>query len=826
MHTRTRSRSHSVTARSSPSQQQQQQHPSLRSAIGVGTTAESSSISTSQHHSYRIPIIGHSNSHLTSPMLNGSGAGSGNGGGSSGFGNHNNGHGNGNRSPSMTPRLSIRTPAMMLHSHPTSFERYLHSPFSSFLVKRARSSRRALLYLFLLLLTSWFLLSRPSKTNELVKLKALEAACRIFPWKKDCLGVHSPFDYLHFERELGYLMYPAHEARESDDSRSESGSEARYLGSRKKLTGNMAGDRAENTAAPSQPHPIHLLMDSAKRMWARKVERQSKTLREAIEEYERRYNRRPPKGFADWWWYAKGHNFLLVDEFDSLNDNILPFLAIPSSVIRQRTEKIQHDAEFWIQDKTFTLQLLGGGKAVDASGPMAIHPDRPNQMKQLIQPIAKYLPDMNLTFTGHDNPWIVMSGEAREQHIRSAKVGQCKSSSASRPGKAEQELILRLGLFSDVPEKLLTDPLDDWKYDGWAQSCPPNSALRKAARFSERLKDQAKAKPSSQKSLIHDHVQAMDVCSHPERQTLHGFTLWDGPRSGLAYPLFAMTSTLMHSDLLVPPIDQYDRPVGNDPRWEEKKRDKVVWRGSTTGADLNLTWMRDYSQRPRLCRLPSQTGPITLTYAPNDKPGQLGPTQDFTADKRTLAQEWFDFQFLGKPEQCGDSAACADFAKEFTWSDFMGQDEQNEYKYVIDVDGNGVSRQWVVLFQDSLGWSGRFHRLLSTNSLVFKSTIFPEWYRDHIQPWLHYVPISTDYNELWEVMAFFKGDENGRGEHDALAKEIALAGKEFAKTCWRMEDMRICFLGLWDGGLTLASFILQYARILYRDDDNPTSMDM
>lgn len=47
---------------------------------------------------------------------------------------------------------------------------------------------------------------------------------------------------------------------------------------------------------PSQPHPIHLLMDRARRDWDKKVARQSKTLREAVEEYEHRYGRRPPKG--------------------------------------------------------------------------------------------------------------------------------------------------------------------------------------------------------------------------------------------------------------------------------------------------------------------------------------------------------------------------------------------------------------------------------------------------------------------------------------------------------------------------------------------------
>lgn len=32
-------------------------------------------------------------------------------------------------------------------------------------------------------------------------------------------------------------------------------------------------------------------------------------------------------------------------------------------------------------------------------------------------------------------------------------------------------------------------------------------------------------------------------------------------------------------------------------------------------------------------------------------------------------------------------------------------------------------------------WSGRFHRLMRSNSLVLKSTIFPPWYRETIQPW-------------------------------------------------------------------------------------------
>lgn len=41
------------------------------------------------------------------------------------------------------------------------------------------------------------------------------------------------------------------------------------------------------------------------------------------------------------------------------------------------------------------------------------------------------------------------------------------------------------------------------------------------------------------------------------------------------------------------------------------------------------------------------------------------------------------------------SYSSAGFA-EFLWDDWMDESTQNDYKYVIDVDGNG--------------WSGRFHR--------------------------------------------------------------------------------------------------------------------
>ena len=51
---------------------------------------------------------------------------------------------------------------------------------------------------------------------------------------------------------------------------------------------------------PDGPHPIYELIRRAEARWVAKQHRSSKTLKQAVEEYERRYNRLPPKGFDHW----------------------------------------------------------------------------------------------------------------------------------------------------------------------------------------------------------------------------------------------------------------------------------------------------------------------------------------------------------------------------------------------------------------------------------------------------------------------------------------------------------------------------------------------
>lgn len=112
--------------------------------------------------------------------------------------------------------------------------------------------------------------------------------------------------------------------------------------------------------------------------------------------------------------------------------------------------------------------------------------------------------------------------------------------------------------------------------------------------------------------------------------------------------------------------------------------------------------------------------------------------------------------------------------------------------------------------------SARFRTHLLSNQIPFKATIYEEFYTEKIVPWVHYVrpfcllpptlalttsscqvPVRMDYSDLYNSLTFFS-------EHEALAEEIAQAGKEWAETHWRTVDMQAFVFRL----------LLEYGRVM------------
>ena len=168
-----------------------------------------------------------------------------------------------------------------------------------------------------------------------------------------------------------------------------------------------------------------------------------------------------------------------------------------------------------------------------------------------------------------------------------------------------------------------------------------------------------------------------------------------------------------------------------------------------------------------------------------------------------LNPAFLDTGMVGPPVQCSkEDGTCDEMASVFDgFDDRMSLEEQDTYKFALDIDGNS--------------WSGRFKRLMASNAMVLKATVFTEPWADWAVPWLHYVPLQVDYSDLWDILAFFRGDpETGKGAHDDLAKEIAQAGREWQEKYYRWEDLQSYQFRL----------LLEWAR-LYNDGDMDLDVD-
>ncbi|PLW07099.1 hypothetical protein PCASD_25404 [Puccinia coronata f. sp. avenae] len=541
---------------------------------------------------------------------------------------------------------------------------------------------------------------------------------------------------------------------------------------------------------PFERHPILNLIQNAEKEWARKLSRSSKTLAEAVAEYRRRYNQPPPYGFDKWWQYAVDHDVILKDEYDQIANDIKPFLAIEPSDLHHRGWVMANE-----RPETFTL-------TINSTNPVLItgkegHLARAKDLAKLINLFVNQLPPsssqiFNLTFTKHDQPAVQMTWARKQKMIEMAEAGE---------------------YFSPSDYVVPTNP----KLSNWANACPPSSALyRNESNLPPLESDDHPLTSAATKSLIYDHVKAMEVCGHPESMKLHGFTSAAGTDNVELVPLFTFAKTTTQSDVLVTPLEQYsDTYIGNDPEWALKKNPKLLWRGSTTGAEFKTGVEWQDSQRARLHLLAHQQDGSAHVLSPDDSLTRVAakPVQD-------LNHRLLDVSFSGGPVQC-DPPTCEYMAKNLQFAGTMGLDESYQYKYLIDVDGNG--------------WSGRFHRLMSTKSLVLKSTIFPEWYSDRVQPWVHYVPIKVDYSDLYDVMVFFRGEDDpadltkaqkkpassrrapraarrdSRLGHDHLAEKIATQGKRWAAEHWRRPDMAAYMFRL----------VLEWRRVMLRGTGEP-----
>ena len=90
-------------------------------------------------------------------------------------------------------------------------------------------------------------------------------------------------------------------------------------------------------------------MAEAEEKFKHLLSRQSKTLKRAVAEYKRRYGRNPPKGFDQWWDFARKHNVKIVDDYDAVFEDLAPFWNMSGEEFRTRVDVVRQVSSLaWI----------------------------------------------------------------------------------------------------------------------------------------------------------------------------------------------------------------------------------------------------------------------------------------------------------------------------------------------------------------------------------------------------------------------------------------------------------------------------------------------
>ncbi|KAF7715171.1 Beta-1,2-xylosyltransferase [Penicillium ucsense] len=528
---------------------------------------------------------------------------------------------------------------------------------------------------------------------------------------------------------------------------------------------------------PEQAHPISTLIQNAQQSFDDVRARQSKTLAEAVQEYERRYKMHPPPHFDKWFQFAQAKGVRLIDEFDSIYHNLRPFWAVKPAVIRARArETLGFDNAvigLLIRDGQVTL-IEGGGD------------DREWQRKAtvgMMKDFVKYLPDMDLVFNTHDEPRVVIPSEDLERlvqtatdHVIPAAFNQRTVTNAWSPRAAD----LNKG---DRIDEVRTTRFNRFAHQPtWTNSrisCPVDSPSRS---LDEDAPDHIEPYAQGELGFIYNTTAFSDICHTPSLRSSYGF--FDRPNAFDVvhdlFPVFSQSKISSFQDILYPSpwywADKVPYNKAKDYSWDAKSN-RMYWRGTTTGGFSRAGGWRRQHRQQFVDNVNSLADSKILAQTEDGSWVSQGVS-------RNTYRDLFDVKFtmIGQcdPDDCHAQQEYFDVVKA------AGQQDAWAHKFLVDIDGNA--------------FSGRFYAFLLSNSLVFKIAIFREWHEEWLKPWLHYVPLSLKGNEYVETMRYFTAEEEGK----KAAPAIATKGQEWAQQVLRKEDLEVWFFRL----------LLEYGRLV------------
>ncbi|KAF8517049.1 hypothetical protein BU17DRAFT_92221 [Hysterangium stoloniferum] len=515
-------------------------------------------------------------------------------------------------------------------------------------------------------------------------------------------------------------------------------------------------------------HPIRELIEGAERTWRQMHERQSKTLKQAVDEYIRRNGYGPPAGFDLWWNFVQKHGVKLVDEFDQINYDITPFLAMPQVTLRQRIEELD--------DPTVSCHFNITNGNLGVYGPQWWHGDE-RGLGSLILAFSRALPNL----TAHVHRWSRGEGWISENLRREAAKK------------------VQAGEYFTVDELERLESREQNAHRDLKNVCADDDIVFNMT--------------SPKTAFVQSQLNLLSPCKSPSIYRATPLLFMYDAQSLTLIPNFVFSKFRPGSGFLLPfSFIHHTDPLLTTPHpWKDRSHpdsQKLFWRGNSGGAnwfryqgrpERNLTW-RDGAKASLSLRFGSAVSPEEETEVLMENDGPEGGLVKRKYKRSVLNEKWMDVGMIGTAMACSqEDGTCDEMNQEPIWKEPYLFHRMYRKKFWVDLDDIEPSP----MFQKKLNWG----------AVVLKSTAFAEWNTQWLIPYYHYIPVQPDYSDVYNIMAFFMGDpERGQSNNEALAEEISKHASDFARTHWRWQDMQAYMYRL----------LLEYARLISDDREAAT----
>lgn len=510
----------------------------------------------------------------------------------------------------------------------------------------------------------------------------------------------------------------------------------------------------------------------------------STTLNLAVKEYgERHHGRKPPQNFDKWFEFARGRESVVIDGFDQMEKDILPFWGLEPHNIRD-------GLEFLKTQPNIGIIRIADGRATHAGRDDPMQREILNELVDMISTFAQHLPTMEIAINLQERPRVLIPWN----DIHRLRVAATQSGFQLIRGRLGKRGDSDLPAERNARSEKHTGPGDSARpyitahqfRQLEALSCPPGSRGRGGANWDVRDFCASCASPHSKAQFLEDWQMSLDPCHQPDIFNLHEFHTI--PHQYELYqtllPLFSWSKTTGFNDILIPFSRNDVLPESDGPSFNQRQ-DLILWQGNVREIPTATHELLHSSHRLRLVHL------IQNATAADRIPMLLGIG--------TGQNSRFRYEDVPTMEGNGilpfrvsltdPSGGCTDTKCELLRDEFGLEQE------ITNVDS-----RYVILLDTSDGPPPNLLQVLRSNSVPLLSSIFQTWFTERLIPWVHFIPIDTRYHALHSTMSYFIGLEgrgtlNGRkqitpGRTDD-GKWIAQEGRKWAEKAIRKADMEV-----------------------------------